>query len=71
MYRIKLTIITISKYDTNKCKWTSLIITTAALTEASITTSGKAEALISPFHVKRSRYAHQVNLVALHEVESI
>ena len=43
---------------------------TTAPTEASITTSGKAEALISASHVKRSRYAHKVTLAALHELQS-
>ena len=41
---------------------------TTALTEAGVTTSGKAEALVSASHVKRSRYAHQVTLAALHEL---
>ena len=50
------------------CEWLDGSGWTTALTEASITRSGKAEALISASHVKCSRYAHQVSLATLHEL---
>ncbi len=37
-----------------------------ALVQASVTTSGKAEAVIKASHVTRSRYCHQVSACALH-----
>ena len=40
--------------------WSDLITT------AQVFTSGTSEALLSAFHVKKSRYAHQVSVAALH-----
>ena len=39
------------------------------LTEASITTASKAEALLSASHVKRSPHSHQMTMAALHELQ--
>ena len=42
-----------------------------AITDAGITTSGKAKALISASHVKHTSYAHQVTVAALHELKNL
>ena len=47
-------------------KWLDGSGWSGALVEAGITTSGKAKALISASHVKRTRYAHQVTAAFLH-----
>jgi hypothetical protein len=39
---------------------------TTALLQAEITTSGRADAMLSGAHVTRTRYAHQVTVASLH-----
>ena len=50
-------------------KWLDGSGWSGALVEAGITTSGKAEALISASHVKCTRYAHQVTAASLHVLQ--
>ena len=47
-------------------KWLEGSGWSSALVDAGIATSGRAEALLSAFHVKRTRYAHQVTAASLH-----
>ena len=41
----------------------------SALVEAGIATSGRAEAMLSASHAKRTRYAHQVTAASLHVLQ--
>lgn len=47
-------------------KWLEDSGWTAALVQANITTSGKADAMLSASHVTRTRYAHQVTAAGLY-----
>ena len=47
-------------------KWLEGSGWSSALAEAGIVTSGRAEALLSASHVKRTRYAHHVTAASLH-----
>ena len=50
-------------------KWLEGSGWSAALVEAGIATSGRAEAMLSASHVKRTLYAHQVTAVSLHVLQ--
>ena len=50
-------------------KWLEGSGWSSALVEAGIATSGRAEAMLSASHVKRTRYAHQVTAASLHVLQ--
>ena len=50
-------------------KWLEGSGWSGALVEANIATSGRAEAMLSASHVKRTRYAHQVTVASLHVLQ--
>ena len=51
-------------------KWLHESGWTAALVQANITTSGKADAMLCASHVTRTRYAHQVTAAALYILQT-
>ena len=51
-------------------KWLDGSGWSSALVEAGVATSGRAAALLSASHVKRSRYAHQVTVASLYTLQS-
>ena len=52
-------------------KWLDGSGWSSALIEAAVVTSGRADILLSAFHIKRTHYAHQVTVASLYILQKV